>query len=282
MTVDPALATVILALGASLAWGFGDFGGGLSSRRSPVFGVVLVVQAGGAALMLALALLRRDPPPAIGTVEIAIACGVIGAGAILALYHALAVGRMGVVAPVAAVLGASIPVLVGFVLLGPPSGSVMVGIVLGVVAVVLVSRVPAPGGRRSGIEWAILAGVLIGIFNVLVSRFPGGEVVWPLAIVRLTATLVVALVALVGRRPWRVPRVALPLAAAVAVADVMGNALYIAATHTGRLDVAAVVSSLFPVITVVLAILVLRERMTRSHAVGIAAAAGAVALIVAG
>jgi drug/metabolite transporter (DMT)-like permease len=282
VTVEPALATVLLGLGASLTWGFADFGGGLSSRRAPVFGVVLVVQAGGAALMLALALLRGDPPPALGTSEIAIACGVVGAGAILALYHALAVGRMGVVAPVTAVLGASIPVLTGFVLLGPPSGSVMVGIGLGIAAVVLVSQVPAPGDLRSGIEWAIVAGLLIGIFNVLVSRFPAGEVVWPLAIVRSTATVVVAIVAIVARRPWRVPRGALPLAAVVAVADVIGNVLYIAATHTGRLDVAAVVSSLYPVVTVVLAVLVLRERMTRSHAIGIAAAAGAVALIVAG
>ena len=272
----------MLALGAALAWGFGDFGGGLSSRRAPVIGVVLVVQGLGALLMLVLAILRADPAPASGTLGIAMACGVVGAGAILALYHGLAVGRMGVVAPLAAVLGASIPVIVGFVLLGPPSGSVVVGIGLGVVAVVLVSRVPAPAGRRSGIGWAIAAGALIGIFNVLVSRFPAGEVTWPLGIVRLTATLVVGLVALVGRRPWRVPRGALPLAGFVAVADVTGNALYIAATHAGRLDVAAVVSSLFPVITVILAILVLRERLTRSHAAGIAAAAGAVALIAAG
>ena len=232
--------------------------------------------------MLALALLRRDPLPAADTIGIAIACGIIGAAAILALYHALAVGRMGVVAPAVGVLGASIPVLAGLVLLGPPSGSVMVGIALGIVAVVLVSRVRAPGGGRSGIEWAIVAGVLNGIFNVLVSRFPGGEVVWPLAIVRLTATVVVVLVTVGARRPWRVPRAALPLALAVAVADVAGNAFYIAATHTGRLDVAAVLSSLFPVVTVVLAVVVLRERMTRSHAVGIAAAAGAIALIVAG
>jgi drug/metabolite transporter (DMT)-like permease len=244
--------------------------------------VVIVVLSVGGLLVLGLALVLAAPLPSPATIGLAVVSGLGGAGAILVFYHALAVGRMSVVAPTAAVLGAAIPVVVGFVLSGPPSGLVVSGIALGLAAIVLVSRVPDVGGRSSGLEWAIGAGALIGVLNVLVSRFPSGQVLWPLAVFRGTATLAVVVFVLLGRRPWRVPGPALPLAIAVGVADIAGNACYIAATQTGRLDVAAIVSSLFPVVTVLLAVAVLHERVTRSHAAGIAAAAAAVALIAAG
>jgi drug/metabolite transporter (DMT)-like permease len=282
MAVAPGPATVLLALGAALCWGFGDFGGGLSSRRAPVAGVVIVVLGVGGSLVLGLAVLLAAPLPSPATIGLAVTSGFVGAGAILAFYHALAVGRMSVVAPTAAVLGAVLPVVVGLVLLGPPSPVVMLGIGLGIVGVVLVSRVADPGGRPSGLAWAIGAGGLIGLFQVLVSRFPEGQVLWPLATLRVTATVLVVLFALTAGRPWRVPRAALPLAIAVGIADIAGNACYIAATQAGRLDVAAVVSSFFPIVTVILAVALLHERVTRSHAAGIAAAAVAVALIVSG
>ncbi len=282
MSLEPGIATVLLGLGAAASWGVGDFGGGLSSRRAPVLGVVLVVQSVGAVLLAVSALARGELLPAPSTVGLAVATGVVGAAAILAFYHALAVGRMGVAAPVAAVVGAMLPVVVGLVLLGAPNPAVVLGIVLGIAAVVLVSRVPAPSGGRSGIEPAIIAGAFIGVFSVLVSRYPTGQFLWPLALTRTTSVAAVVTVILVGRRSWRVPRPALPLALVVGCLDVAGNALYVMATQAGRLDVAVVLSSLYPVVTVILAVAILGERLTRSHLAGIAAAAAAVALIATG
>jgi drug/metabolite transporter (DMT)-like permease len=159
---------------------------------------------------------------------------------------------------------------------------VLLGIVLALVAVVLVSRVQGEEGRRSGIEYGIVAGIGIGIFNILAGSLPDGQVFGPLVVIKLAATVVIVAIVVLSRRPWRVPRATLPIALAVGAFDMCGNALYLLATQAGRLDVAATLSSLYPVTTIVLAVALLGERVTRFHAVGIAAAVAAVVLIGAG
>lgn len=214
---------------------------------------------------------------------LAAAAGVCGTVGILGLYRGLAVGRMGVVAPVTAVVGASIPVAVGIVLQGLPAPAVVTGIGLGIVAVILVSASPGgPDAGRSGIEHALVAGLGIGAFNVLVSRLPEGEVVWPLVGLRLTALAILVVVVVVGRRAWRLPRPAAARASLVGVFDMAGNLFFIVAAQTGALAIAAILSSLYPVVTVILAIGILRERLTWTHALGVAAAATAIILIAGG
>ena len=278
----PGSAVVVLGLASAISWGAGDFGGGWLSRRAPVLGVSLLVQFVGVIVAASVAVLVGEAMPGPGSIAIAVAAGVTGVLGVLALYNGLAIGRMGVVAPVTGVIAASLPVGVGILRDGIPGAMVLIGIALALFAVVLVSRVPGAAGSRSGIEFGIGAGVCIGLFNILVAGLPEGEVFGPLVVFKVTSAAVIALIVVVGRQPWRVGRASLPVALGVGIADMGGNGLYVLATQAGRLDIAATLSSLYPVTTVLLAILVLGERLSRSHAVGILAAGAAIALITSG
>jgi drug/metabolite transporter (DMT)-like permease len=273
---------VLFGLASAIAWGAGDFGGGMASRRGPVVGVSLVVQALGGVIAVGLALVAAEPVPDPAALAISVAAGLAVVVGILCLYHGLAVGRMGIVAPVTAVIAATMPVVFGMVRSGLPSAPVLAGIGLALVAVVLVSRVPASGDGRSGIEFGVVGGIGIGLFNILIGDLPDGLVFGPLVVIKASAVIGVAVFAVVSRRAWRLPRAALPIALAAGLFDMAGNILYVLATQAGRLDVAATLSSLYPVTTILLAIGLLGERITRYHAVGIAAALAGIVLISAG
>ncbi len=208
--------------------------------------------------------------------------GVGGALGLVALYLGLATGRMGVVAPIAAVVGAAVPVAVGSLVDGPPGLVRAIGFALALVAVALVSRSSTPGGGREGIPYALAAGLGFGLFFVLISRMAPGHVFGPLTAARCAGVAVLAVVIAVGRRPWRVPSAALPLVLLTGVLDMAGNVFFIAATQTGRLDVAAILSSLYPVSTIVLAVVVLHERLVRGHRLGIGLALLSIVLIAGG
>jgi drug/metabolite transporter (DMT)-like permease len=188
---------------------------------------------------------------------------------------------MGVVAPISGVLAAAIPVALGMVLQGVPGPARVGGMALALAAVVLVSRAGG-GGTRRDVGLGMLAGFGIAIFNIAVSRFSAGQVFAPLTLVRASEGLLFVMIVLLGRRSWRLSRPILPLVLLVGALDMGGNAFYILATQAGRLDVATILSSLYPVTTVVLATLILRERIAGSHLVGILLAIVAIVLIGAG
>jgi drug/metabolite transporter (DMT)-like permease len=269
----------VLGLSSSIALGSGDFGGGWASRRAPVLGVSLVVQVVGFIVALGAALAVREAIPEVGSIALALVSGALGVVGIVALYHGLAVGRMGVVAPVTGVLAAIVPVAAGFLLQGLPPPAVWAGIALAVVAVVLVSRAAGVEGGRSGIEFALSAGMGIGLYTVFLGLIPEGAVLWPLAVMKATALLVLVAVIGIGRGAWRVPRPVVPVAIAVGVCDMLGNGLFLLAAQIGNLAVAAVLTSLYPATTVILAAVLLHERITWSHVAGIVAAIGVIVLI---
>jgi len=275
----PGSSVIVLGLISAITFGAADFGGGWTSRRAPLLGVILGTQIVGMFLAGGIAVVRAEPLPSQADLAWSLVAGVAGLAGVTALYRGLAVGRMGVVAPVTGVIGASIPVVVGVVTEGQPSGYVAAGIGLALVAVILVSRVPGEQGQRSGIELALGAGIAIGIFNTALAQVSLGTAFGPIALVRaLDAIIVVAAIVLLGQ-PWRVGRSALPAVLLVGVLDMTGNATYLLATQVGELAIAAILSSLYPVSTVVLAAVLLRERVTGTHAVGILTAAVAVVLI---
>ncbi|HXI80259.1 MAG TPA: hypothetical protein VNM34_05500, partial [Verrucomicrobiae bacterium] len=207
--------------------------------------------------MIAIAVAIGEPVPGLPTLLLAALAGVCAVAGIVGLYTGLAVGRMGVVAPVTGLIAASLPVMVGFARAGMPGTEVLIGIGCALAAVVLVSRSHDPAGRRSGLEYALVAGVGLGLFNVAVGAFPEHAVAWPLVVIKGAALVALVAIVAVGRRPWRIPRPVLPALVAVALLDLAGNGLYVLATQAGRLDVAATLSSLYPVTTVVLAIVLL-------------------------
>jgi drug/metabolite transporter (DMT)-like permease len=244
-----------------------------------MFGVVLISQLVGMALAAVLAVIRGEGVPAPSDIALSLVAGSLGGVGISALYRGLAEGRMGIVAPVTGILAAVLPVIAGIVFEGWPSGLVLVGIALALVAVVLVSRVPDESGGRQGLGLALLAGTTIGLFGVLVSRITDGHVFAPLVIIRAAEAVLIVGIIVVTRDAWRPRRSLVPALAGVGLLDMTGNAAYILAIQTGALAVASVVSSLYPITTVVLAAVVLKERVTRSHALGIVLAGIAIALI---
>jgi drug/metabolite transporter (DMT)-like permease len=267
---------------AALTWGSGDFGGGLLVRRTPLFGVVLASQLVGSVVALLLAVGRGESAPLPADVGWSVVGGLAGGVGISALYQGLAVGRMGIVAPITGVLAAIIPVGVGVVFEGLPTPLVIVGIGLALVAVVLVSRVGDDRAGPSGLGLALLAGIAIGALGVAIAQISDGHVFGPLTVLRATEALLIGTVVLVGHRAWRPNPRLWPALAAVGVLDMAGNGVFILAVQAGSLAVAAVLSSLYPVTTVILATVFLRERITRSHAAGIALAIVAIACIAAG
>ena len=274
---------MIFGLGSALAWGAGDFGGGLASRRAPVFGVVFISQIVGMTLALALALLLGETWFSGTDLGWSIAGGIAGGIGITSLYRALAIGRMAVVAPVTAVLAALIPVAVSFTTQGIPNQVVLAGIVLAVVAVLLVSRVEdETDGRSAGLGLAVLAGIGFGLFGVSIGQLSDGHVFGPLTVVRATEAILLIGVIAVARSPWRPPRDLILAICAVGVLDMVGNGAYILSAQAGSLAVAAVLSSLYPVTTVILATVFLHERVDRTHVLGIALAVVAVTLIATG
>jgi drug/metabolite transporter (DMT)-like permease len=186
---------------------------------------------------------------------------------------------MGVVAPIAAVITAGMPVAVGFVTEGIPSPLVIVGIVLAGIGVVLVSVSPAPAGRPSGLLYGVGAGILFGLFPILTTGISDEVLAQPVVTVRIASILSIAAFLLVRRPAWQVPRRLWPALFGLGIVDMIATAAFLAAISIGPLAIAAVLTSLYPVVTVLLAALVLRERISALHAVGIAAAGAAVALI---
>ena len=239
----------------------------------------MLSQLVGMALTLVIALIRGEPFPAGPDLVFCVVAGVLGAIGITALYRGLAVGRMGIVAPVTGVLAAVIPVSAGFLLEGLPSWIVVAGILVAIVAVVLVSRVLDEGAGTSGLREALIAGVAIGLFGVVIAQLSDGIVFSGLTVIRATQVVLVAAVVLLTRSAWRPGRAAAPLIVAVGILDMGGNAFYLLAVQAGALAIASVLSSLYPVVTVILAAVVLRERVTRDHAIGIVLAVAAIVLI---
>lgn len=278
--IPDSLVVVVLGLLASLGWGVADFGGGLASRRAPVLGVLIWSQV--ASLIVAIPILLAGHEPVMRDVDILVSLGggVLGALGLALLYRGLSVGRMGIVAPVAAVLTATLPVAFGFVTQGPPSILAIVGIALAAASVVLVSRSPAaPDGRPSGLWYGLAAGAVFGMFATSASFLADDLVISPVVLIRSTSVAVIAAWIIARRQGWRVSRGLWPALFAIGVIDMSATATYLLAIGIGPLAIAAILASLYPVITTILAAIVLRERITRVHAAGIIAAGAAVVLI---
>jgi drug/metabolite transporter (DMT)-like permease len=230
-----------------------------------------------------LAVLNGETLPLPSDVAWSVVSGVLGVVGLGCLYHGLGVGRMGVVAPVTGVIVAVIPVTTGIILEGAPPGLALAGIVLAIASVAVVARVPGEtADRSSGFWWGVGAGITLGAFTVTISRVSHGLVFGPLAIVRFSEFVACIVVILIARRPWRPARSLWPAFLGIGAIDMIGTAAYLAAAQIGPLAIAAVLSALYPAVTVVFAATILREPMTRLHLIGVVGAAIAVVLIAGG
>lgn len=274
---------VVLALASAVVYGASDFLGGLASRRTSVFGVVAMSQLVGLAALLVL-LPWLGGPVTGADMAWGAAAGLAGSAGLVVFFRTLARGVMSVVAPVTAVTAAAVPVLVGL-LGGERIGAVAaVGIALALVAVVLVSAesglTALRAARPAALAPALLAGSMFGLFFVLLDRTSSEAGLTPLVTARVASVALVVAIALAAGQSLKVTRAALPVVAVSGVGDMSANALFLLATQAdGPLAITGVLASLYPVSTVVLAQVVLRERLVGAQVAGLLAAATAVVLI---
>ena len=278
----PTAAIVsLLSLCAAISWGAGDFSGGLASKKSSVYGVVLVAHAVGFAFTVIVALLWRDPWPGTHSILWGLAAGLSGGVGLVSLYRSLAIGTMGINAPVASVVTGILPVAFTFLTLGLPSRLQLAGFALALIAIWLISMPSGELGRPKGIELALLAGVGFSGFLLCIKMAGDTAKFWPLVAARVGSLLLMAVMVAVMRVPWSPKHGNWRAMIACGVFDSIGNFLFVYAVTQGRLDVAAVLSSLYPASTLVLARVFLKERIAKLQAIGIAMALVSVALIAA-
>lgn len=276
------LMGIALGLGSAACWGAADFNGGLASKRVNVLTVLATAHFIGACLLALVALLLRDPVPPLAGIGWAVLSGMAGLIGLVALYRGLATGRMGLVAPVAGLVTGLIPVSIGMLTAGVPAVPRLLGFALALLAVWMIARtadtnVPPP--KPVDFVLPVVAGLGFGFAFVLLDRMAESGVLWPLVAMRLVSLMTLLAVGAFSGGLARPTSAALLPIALAGILDTSGNALFALATLAGRLDVAAVLSSLYPAVTVLLAWAVLKERISLVQGLGVALALVAVLLI---
>lgn len=282
------MLALLLALACAATYGIGDFCGGLASRRAAALSVLSVSTPIGVVGLVVAALLSVGSPSARDLLAGA-GAGLAGAGGVALLYRGLAAGRMQVVAPLSAVGSAVVPVLVGVALGERPGLLAWPGTVLALLAVVLISGAgeeAVDGDERrpraalgGSVTLGLGAGVAFGLFFVALGVAHEGAGLWPLVTARSSSTLLIWAFAAATRAPLRPARPALPLTLAAGALDTAANVLFVAAVHAGLLSIVSVVVALYPAGTVLLAAVVLGERVRRLQGLGLVTAAAGVVLI---
>lgn len=292
MTLSSA-PNALYALAAAALWGGGDFSGGMGvkhagGRLRAALRVVLLSHATSFVVLVAIALLKGDPFPHGALLAWGLAAGVAGGLSLTCFYIALSRGAMGASAAVSGLLAAAIPAFVASLTEGFPGTRRIVGFCVAGAAIWLIAAAPAKvKAARSTAVLAILAGAGFGVYFVALKMAGPAGIVWPMATARMGSLTVCSLWAFgmetTARRPSEpralMNRAAIKWSLSTALLDTSGNLLFVAATRAGRLDVAAVLSSLYPASTILLAAWRLHERPTRRQAFGMGVAVLAVVLI---
>lgn len=274
-----SLLAAVLALCAATCWGAGDFTGGVASRRSDVFRSVLYSYGVGLVALVIVALARGEPFPRTADLAWGAVSGLAGMVGIVSLFRGFATGRMGIVAPVSAVLATTIPVVFSALTRGLPGSLQLAGFAIGLLAIWLISRPERLIGRPEGLGSAVVAGIGFAGFFIGLDQIGKGAVFWPLAAGRIASCTLMLAYALVTRRSLSIRHMPVGLLLLVGVLDVAGNLFFLLATQDGRLDSTVVLGSLYPAVTALLAWLILKEHMHRQQLVGVAAAMLAIVLI---
>jgi drug/metabolite transporter (DMT)-like permease len=274
----------LLALAGALGWGVGDFLGGIASRRLAVLTVLVISQTVGLVAVYLWVALTGDAFPGLGELLPAAAGGVAALVGLAALYRGFALGAMGIVAPISAA-SPIVPLAVDAAQGKVPSGVQWLGVALVLTGIVVLSRESSEDGRgrvAAGAGLAVVAALGFGLFFVGIDAGSDESAAWAVAAARTASVPVAVLAALLTAVPLTAPRRLLPLVAAVGVFDTGANVFVAAATTRGAVGVVAVLSSLYPVTTIVLARLVLKERLGAAKRVGGSVALAGAALVAAG
>jgi len=278
--MDQQLLGVILGFFSAAIWGAGDFGGGLATRRISPFQTLLLTSISGMIVALTTALLLAESIPPLKDLAWAIGAGTTGAFGMAALYRALSSGESAVVAPTAAIVGTTLPVLLGTLLEGFPGILKLVGFLVAASGVWFISRTSGYDQQtpHNSLVLAVLAGVGFAAFFVLISRIQSNSIFSALFFAKFGA-LIICLIVLRLRKE-RIPSLKKNGVALLAgVFDAGGNIFFMLAQQVTRMDIAVVISSMYPASTVLLSHWILGEHTGRKQWVGIALCLCAIALL---
>ena len=279
------MLSIFLGLLAALGWGAGDFTGGIASRKTGAYRTVFYGELIGVfALFLVIAIIS-EPIPDLRSWLFAMLAGALGTLGLILLYHAMAIGVMSIAAPVSALLAAALPVVVGIFREGLPAWTTFIGFGFALFAVWMISQ--GEGGvtdifsHLADLKLPLIAGIGFGSYFVFMHEATStGSTIWPMVASRSGGMILITIYMLVVRAEWKVEdRSAWPIIVLNGILDISGNVFFILAGQMGRLDVAAVLSSLFPGTTVMLAWIFLKERLSRNQWIGIGSALIAIILM---
>ena len=271
----------LFAIASAALYGAADFLGGMASRRASTMAVVVWSQAAGLVMLLFVLPLLPDASPSRYDWFWGAVAGIAGSVGVGLLYRALAIGTMAVVAPTTAVCAVVIPVMAGLLAGERLAGLTIAGIGLAVVAIVLVSQERGTSSvARKGIGIAFLSGVAIGFFFLALARTAPAAGLWPLVASRAMSLVLFGGLGLATAQPMMMASPVARIAIGGGVVDMAANALYLAATRYGALSIVVTLASLYPASTVILARVVLGERLSRWQIAGVVCALGAIVLIV--
>ncbi len=276
------MISVLFGLLSALSWGGGDFVGGLASRKTGPYRAVLYGEAFGLLLLFGMGVFLHEPVLSMQKILLAGFAGAIGSFGLLTLYRALVAGKMSIATSVSALLAAALPVLVGTLTDGFPSATKMSGFACALAAVWLVAQDDSGKTqmmRLADLRLPLLASLCFGTYFIIMHQASDKTVLMPMIASRTGGMLILLAFVLTRKESWQVTRSAWPLIGLNAILDVGGNAFYILAGQAGRMDVAAVLSSLYPGTTVLLAWLILKEKINRLQWLGIVSALLAIGLL---
>ena len=265
------MVSILYGILSAATWGAGDFIGGLASKQTTPYRVLFLAEIAGMVPFTLLALLLREPMPPATDMLIGAGSSLVGLMGLLFLYRALASGQMTIAAPVSALFAAFLPVVFGFFALGAPSATTLIGFVLAFTAVWLISQTGMTNWRFNlwELRLPLLSGFFFGLYFLTLHRATLNAFFWPLAAARFAGFVALGIYALIARQPGLPPRNLWGLSIVNGLLDIGGNAFYVLAAQTGRLDVAAVLSALYPASTVLLAWIFLKERITWLQTLGV-------------
>ena len=280
------MLSIIYGIASAATWGAADFIGGLASKRTSPYRVLFLGELAGFIPFLALALLAREPIPAVADLLWGALASLVGLAGLTLLYRALADGQMSIAAPVSALFAALLPVIFGFFTLGAPSLATFIGFGFAFSAVWFISqtdmanwRYPLQGLRSlRDLRLPLLSGLFFGLYFIVVHRATLNAFFWPLVMARFAGFVAFGLYALITRQPAMPPRDVWGFCIINGVIDIGGNAFYILSAQTGRIDVAAVLGALYPASTVLLAWIFLKEKISWLQAFGVLLAFTAIVL----
>lgn len=271
------------ALLAALSWGAGDFSGGLASRKINQFQVLVLTTLSSLLLLVLFSIIRAENLPSTRDSIIAVLAGISGALGLAALYKGLALGNSALVAPVAGVIGAIIPTVVGLIIEGLPSIMTLSGFVLSIVGIWLftLSREESKHITQGGLRLAILAGIGSGGFLALIAQIETEQFFTPLVFSKFTSLAFAIFLIRMRRLPIPNPMRS-PIAILSGFLDAGGNILYLLATQFVRLDIATLLSALYPAATVLLFNLIVKEKISFQQWIGAITCIAAIMLITIG